>query len=273
VPIEVQTGSTVALQPIVTTVKGSGTKDAKTVQAPGQIRALRKKAVTWRKVVVPLEKYRGIEDWSTILEMVFVFENRLGSDYGIIYLDDVVFGTNLLEAIPSEPLKTRLAALQYAPLKPGVSAAALRGIRMASRQAENDVFVESVEGRLEGKPVSEALGEAQFSSREKLKKFFDLEKTAEFTDEVTVPEIFLLILKAAPIEPTLETIRLEVSTDKGKTWNIVTNFYSHQKDGEYIFPWRMGKTRPGQDLRLRLTASDIWGRSRTLQEPISFKVN
>lgn len=53
----------------------------------------------WRKVVVPLSHFRQIEDWSRIIEIVVVFENKLRSDKGVLYLDDILWGSANLEEL------------------------------------------------------------------------------------------------------------------------------------------------------------------------------
>lgn len=46
----------------------------------------------WSKVVVPLKALGKITDWSKMLELVFVFENKAGNKKGIVYMDDILFG-------------------------------------------------------------------------------------------------------------------------------------------------------------------------------------
>ncbi|MFH1540790.1 MAG: glucoamylase family protein [Elusimicrobiota bacterium] len=49
----------------------------------------------WRKISIPLNKFRGITDFSKMTELVFVFEGeRLGNSSGEIFLDDIVFDNN-----------------------------------------------------------------------------------------------------------------------------------------------------------------------------------
>lgn len=271
-PVEVKVSSPLITQPVVTAVMGSGSKEVKTVRAPKHIRALRKEDIRWRKVVVPLDRFKGIKDWSSILEMVFVFDNRLGSDLGILYVDDIVFGTNYMYPKPTVPLRTRVESLKFAPIKQGVSAAVIRGIRMANRQEENQVLIEAAGAERPSEDVSNLLLEAKRNSREKLKRLFDMDKAQDFAADAQVPNFFLLVLDTEPVEPTLEALRLEISNDNGKTWSIVTSLFDHQPDGQYIFPWRLPSTRPGQSVRFRLTASDIWGRYIVVQEPFNFQV-
>jgi len=47
---------------------------------------------SWKKVVIPLRAFSGIENWDRINELVLTFEyNRVGPE-GIIYIDDIVLG-------------------------------------------------------------------------------------------------------------------------------------------------------------------------------------
>lgn len=56
----------------------------------------------WRKVVIPFASFKQIKDWSKVLEIVFVFENKNRSKRGKLYLDDILFGSTepLTEEIP-----------------------------------------------------------------------------------------------------------------------------------------------------------------------------
>jgi len=51
----------------------------------------------WQKVVIPLGAFKEVTDWSKMLELVFVFENKTGFKKGIVYVDDIMIG-----ARPSE---------------------------------------------------------------------------------------------------------------------------------------------------------------------------
>lgn len=48
----------------------------------------------WRKVVLPFSSFRQIQNWSSILEVVFVFENKNRSKKGLLFVDDVLFGSS-----------------------------------------------------------------------------------------------------------------------------------------------------------------------------------
>lgn len=51
----------------------------------------------WQKVVIPLRAFKKVKDWSKILEIAIVFENKkdkLGQEQkGTIYFDEISFGT------------------------------------------------------------------------------------------------------------------------------------------------------------------------------------
>lgn len=46
----------------------------------------------WKKVLIPLADFAAIKDWSKMLELVFVFENKLDTPKGAVYIDDILFG-------------------------------------------------------------------------------------------------------------------------------------------------------------------------------------
>jgi len=47
----------------------------------------------WRKVVIPFKSFRQFKDWNNILELVFVFENKNRSKKGVLFVDDILFGS------------------------------------------------------------------------------------------------------------------------------------------------------------------------------------
>jgi len=266
--VEIEVGSTVVSRAVVTTVLGKGTS----IQAPTQIRAMRKKDLSWRKVVVPLSRFRGITDWSKILEMIFLFSDQLASDQGIIYVDDILFGTNYMHPKPEKVRAPKIEFLKFAKLKENISPAVIRGIQMASRKEENQAVHKVSEEALMARDVSGDLLKAQLNSREKIINFFKTEDAENFIDGARLPNTFLLYFKTSVTDPTLETIRVETSQDEGVTWSIISNLYSHQEDGVYIFPWRLPSTGAGESILFRLNAADIWGRAAVMGEPIKFQV-
>lgn len=67
----------------------------------------------WQKVTIPLKKFTKITDWSKMLELVLVFENRAGNKKGILYIDDILFGyrpEGVLESRNTADLKAPLGA-------------------------------------------------------------------------------------------------------------------------------------------------------------------
>jgi len=54
---------------------------------------------TWQKVVVPLEDFTGIKDFSKMLEVALTWESAAGEKQGTILLDDILFGKGLKKAL------------------------------------------------------------------------------------------------------------------------------------------------------------------------------
>ncbi len=256
---------------VVSQVLGSG-KGGKVVMAPERLTTIKEQKARWRKVVVPLSRFQLVNDWSSILEMVLVFDNRLGSDQGIAYIDDITFGTNYVAPTPQFSLKTRMNSLKFSPARKGMSAAAVRAVEMGSRQEEN-LAVRSLSDQAPSAALtSERLSEVQKIARERIKRLFEWEHPKDLAAGMAVPGLILLTFTVTPPEePGLESIRIEVSNNGGKTWNIAASLYNHQGDGEYYFPWRVPATGEDAVLELRLVASDIWGRSLPISDPASFK--
>jgi hypothetical protein len=45
----------------------------------------------WQKVEIPLVRFSNIDDWSRVLDIVFVFRNGRGPSKGTIFIDDLSF--------------------------------------------------------------------------------------------------------------------------------------------------------------------------------------
>ena len=58
----------------------------------------------WQRVFIPLKYFKGISDFSKMLELVFVFENRTGNTKGAVYIDDIIFGNKPKDIIESETI-------------------------------------------------------------------------------------------------------------------------------------------------------------------------
>jgi hypothetical protein len=50
---------------------------------------------TWQEVMIPLTAFSGIEDWQTMQNLSLSFENRIGSERGTVFVDDIQFGKKL----------------------------------------------------------------------------------------------------------------------------------------------------------------------------------
>ena len=47
----------------------------------------------WQKIEIPLSRFSNINDWSRILDIVFVFRNGRGINKGTVFIDDLSFVT------------------------------------------------------------------------------------------------------------------------------------------------------------------------------------
>lgn len=54
---------------------------------------------SWRKVVIPLARFKKISTWKRGMEVVLVFENRMQAGRGSVTTDDLLFGTNFPDTL------------------------------------------------------------------------------------------------------------------------------------------------------------------------------
>lgn len=61
---------------------------------------------SWSKVTIPLGNFVNLDDWNSMKELVFVFENSqitlnsgAGTTHGTVYIDDIVFETGAVDAV------------------------------------------------------------------------------------------------------------------------------------------------------------------------------
>jgi hypothetical protein len=45
----------------------------------------------WQKIEIPLTRFSNIDDWSRVLDIVFVFKNGRGLNKGAVFIDDLSF--------------------------------------------------------------------------------------------------------------------------------------------------------------------------------------
>lgn len=45
----------------------------------------------WQKIEIPLTKFSNIDDWSRVLDIVFLFRNGRGLNKGTVFIDDLSF--------------------------------------------------------------------------------------------------------------------------------------------------------------------------------------
>ncbi len=56
----------------------------------------------WQKVVIPLEDFGTIYDFTKILELSFTFESRAVENEGTLFVDDILFGKGLKKALEAD---------------------------------------------------------------------------------------------------------------------------------------------------------------------------
>ncbi|MBN1899214.1 MAG: gliding motility-associated C-terminal domain-containing protein [Spirochaetes bacterium] len=70
-------------------------------------------STSWQKVVIPLDAFYNINDWSKIQELVFVFENYQtgmngGATKSSVYIDNIIFGSKFLGFLPVDSFNDNL---------------------------------------------------------------------------------------------------------------------------------------------------------------------
>ena len=104
----------------------------------------------WKKVLIPLSDFAGVKDWSKMLELVFVFENKNDTPKGIVYIDDLMFGYRPPFALIAKGTKDIKAPVENLFKVNGVNSKqclSFKGANTLSINAENaqdNPFIESV---------------------------------------------------------------------------------------------------------------------------------
>ncbi|MDD5085849.1 MAG: hypothetical protein PHE61_07405 [Candidatus Omnitrophica bacterium] len=187
----------------------------------------------WRKVVIPLKDFRAVKDWSQILEMDFLFEERLHSGMGTVYVDDIVFGKNYpREESAVSPLAGVAQPVQGSTLTDLVSATSyLKGDNSPV------AFIVSGEPAVDG-----------FLLRDRMPLEFHLKTPTQ----------------------DLENVRFEVKDSAEPEWGTVASFYDHKK-GVYKATWRPGARDVPTSYELRVTGYDVDGDMVVLAGPFKSK--
>lgn len=121
----------------------------------------------WKKILIPLSDFPGIKDWSKMLELVFVFENKNETPAGVIYIDDILFGHRPPDTLIAKETKEIAAPIESSFKVNGVGSKqclTFKGINALSINAEtieDNPFIESVrfEYSVDKGNVWRALGE------------------------------------------------------------------------------------------------------------------
>ena len=72
---------------------------------------------SWKKVLIPLADFTAIKDWSKIMEVVLVFENKNGTPKGAICLDDMILGYRSVTVLKSKGVVKEITAPVYSSFK------------------------------------------------------------------------------------------------------------------------------------------------------------
>lgn len=104
----------------------------------------------WKKVMIPLADFAAIKDWTKMLELVFVFENKNDTPKGIIYIDDILSGDRPSLALMAKGTKETNAPVESSFKVNGVTSKqclTFKGTNALSIDAENvqeNPFLESI---------------------------------------------------------------------------------------------------------------------------------
>lgn len=105
---------------------------------------------TWQKVTIPLKDLKGITDWSKMLELVFVFENKYGFQKGSVVVDDILFGYRDPEVLTFRDARPVAAPVETSFLVDGASGkqcALLKTVNefeITAESVEENPYIESV---------------------------------------------------------------------------------------------------------------------------------
>lgn len=104
----------------------------------------------WQKLTIPLKYFSKITDWSKIIELVFVFENKSGNKEGTVYIDDIIFGSKppeVFDAHPGKEINSPIAASFTVNGSAAKQCLALKGLSVLAIKAEtskDNPLIESV---------------------------------------------------------------------------------------------------------------------------------
>ena len=82
-----------------------------------------------------------------------------------------------------------------------------------------------------------------------------------------------LALTLTFIDPYLEVIRLEASSDEGKNWQALKIFYDHKIGGVYSMNWSPLTSNPSQDVLIRAVGTSVLGGEVELAGPYRIHFN
>ncbi|MDD5423125.1 MAG: glucoamylase family protein, partial [Candidatus Omnitrophica bacterium] len=104
----------------------------------------------WQKVLVPLKDFSRITDWSKALELVFVFENKVGNQKGAVYIDDILFGHRQEDVLSAIEMKEIAAPVESSFTVNGTGAkqcpafSSMNTLEIKAESLNENPFLESV---------------------------------------------------------------------------------------------------------------------------------
>jgi mono/diheme cytochrome c family protein len=110
---------------------------------------------------------------------------------------------------------------------------------------------------------SSPLGQGRFQSRGKL----EIKEAGRPTVSITTPEVEKVLLATSPQQIVVKgedpngtalTFKIDISSDNGKTWSLVTDSLAKS-----TYPWNVQKLTQGTQYKLRVTATNPRGLSGT----------
>ena len=104
----------------------------------------------WQKVLIPLKDFSKITDWSKMIELVFVFENKVGNQKGFIYLDDIIFGYRPEDILSAIEIKDIASPVESSFTVNGLAAkqcpafSSVNTLEIKAESVNENPFIESV---------------------------------------------------------------------------------------------------------------------------------
>lgn len=80
-------------------------------------------------------------------------------------------------------------------------------------------------------------------------------------------------LKFLRMNPYLEKVSFEISTDKRRSWKVMEFFYGHHEDGVYTWYWKPDPRELAGEFSVRVRTFDVWGKSSVVAGPFDSSIS